>query len=291
MKSRSIPSLEESHLISWVRAEDILTGPLQKLYFNITYIGRFTCKASFSTVRKNMRSVQLLIPTEGEAKLNYQGKEYSLTPGCVMLINNMNLHEYHAMTDNWTFKFCHFRGALSEEYCDYINKIYGPVLLLDDCSLFEIEKNFEELLQITCEDVIPDYTIISHKLYTILMILLSPKNHIELSMRSTTAVQEAAKYIVNNYHQNITTQDISNAVYLSRSYMSEKFSQTYGMSPHEYLTMYRINRAKRDLRDTSESISEIALKNGFRDIFTMSRVFKRKIGLSPSEYRKRVTKD
>ena len=63
--------------------------------------------------------------------------------------------------------------------------------------------------------------------------------------------------------------------------------QTYGISPHDYLISHRISIAKDMLLNTELSISEIAEQTGFRDVFALSRVFRQKQKLSPSEYRRK----
>jgi AraC-like DNA-binding protein len=150
----------------------------------------------------------------------------------------------------------------------------------------EIEARLNEILRLTEETGTPDYAAVSANIYAILTSLLSRKNTVDSQLRSAPAIQQAVAYIAEHYRQNISTQDIADAAYLSRSYMSELFTQTYGMAPHEYLTMYRLTRVKDYLLNTSASLAEIAEQTGFRDIFTLSRVFKQKFGLSPSVYRK-----
>lgn len=288
MKSYDIPAKETDHLISWRRTEDILVGSLDRLYFNMMYTGYYVCRKSFAIHRKNMQSIQLLLTLEGEGKLRYQEKDYRLTPGSAMLINTWNLHEYQALDDGWTFKYLHFRGAMSDEYQSYIDTQFGPVFPLHRKTCLETEERLDAVYRDTEGERIPDYAAVSANIYSILTSFLSPKNAVGSAQKSAAAIQQAAAYIAENYSRNITTQEIADAAYLSRSYMSELFTKTYGMSPHEYLTMYRLSHVKEHLLNTTASVSEIAERNGFRDVFMLSRVFKQKFGMSPSEYRKRM---
>ena len=52
--------------------------------------------------------------------------------------------------------------------------------------------------------------------------------------------------------------------------------------------MYRLSQVKKQLLNTKCSIAEIADQTGFRDVFTLSRVFKRKFGITPTAYRKQL---
>jgi AraC-like DNA-binding protein len=58
------------------------------------------------------------------------------------------------------------------------------------------------------------------------------------------------------------------------------------MTPIAYLNRYRITQAKRLLRETDQSITEIALTVGFSDSSYFSRVFRRETGLSPDAFRR-----
>lgn len=288
MKSTRLPNYEEAHLISWNRTEDIIVGSLQKLYFNITYAGCYVCRKTFEVHRQKFASIQLLLTLEGEGQLHYRESDYRLTPGTVMLIDTWNLHEYRALDDGWKFKYLHFYGGMSDEYLAYIDHQFGPVFSLNKKLFHETEERIDVIFRETeCTDI-PDYPTVSSTIYAILTSFLSPKNAIGSAQRSAMTIQRAVAYIADKYSENITTKEIADAAFLSRSYMSELFKKTYGMSPHEYLTMYRLSHVKEYLRNTTLSLSEIAELTGFRDVFTLSRVFKQKFNVPPSEYRKSI---
>ena len=288
MRSMQVADFEEAHLISWSRTEDIIVGSLQKLYFNMIYTGCYVCRRTFAVHRQRMLSFQLLLTLEGEGILRYQEKEYRLTPGSAMLINTWNSHEYQALDDGWKFKYLHFRGGMSDDYFTYINTQFGPVFPLHIRVFREAEERIDDIFRETDGIGVPDYPTVSSNIYSILTSFLSSKNAVGSAQKSSAAIQQAAAYIAENYRRNITTQEIAEAAYLSRSYMSELFSKTYGISPHEYLTMFRLSHVKEKLLNSTVSVSEIAEQTGFRDVFTLSRVFKQKFGMSPSEYRKSV---
>jgi AraC family transcriptional regulator len=71
---------------------------------------------------------------------------------------------------------------------------------------------------------------------------------------------------------------------LSRCHFSCAFRGSTGMSPHEWLTLARINRARRLLLD-GYSVATVAQACGFNDQAHFSRVFARCEGLAPSRWR------
>ncbi|MBQ8185880.1 MAG: AraC family transcriptional regulator [Clostridia bacterium] len=286
MRSIQVAAYEEKHLISWQRTEDTLVGSLRELYFNMTFTGCYVCRKSFQINRQRFASAQLLLTLEGEGRLHYQDRDYRLTPGTVMLINTWNLHEYHALDDGWKFKYLHFCGGMSDDYLTYINAHLGHVFSLHNRVLYETEEHMDAIFRETDGTGLPDYPTVSSNIYSILTSFLSQKNSVGPAQKSAAAIHRAAAYIAENYARNITTQEIADAVYLSRSYMSEMFAKTYGMAPHEYLIMYRLSHVKDDLINTQRSLSDIAESSGFQNVFALSRVFKQKFGISPSEYRR-----
>ena len=287
MKTIRIPSSEEPHLIRWRRAEDTLVGSLQNLFFHLQYLGDYTCRSSFRIRRRHLDSVLLLLTLEGEGRLRCLDKEYRLTPGTLMLLSPRCPHEYWAVGEGWRIQYLHFSGAMSQEYQEYIQSRFGPVFPLHRKIYLELLESLDTLFRLTERDATPDYAVISTIIYSMLTSLLSVQHPADASQKSTAAIRQAADFIAENYDSPISTQQIADEVHLSRSYMSELFTKFYGMSPHEYLTRYRLSQARDLLRNTELSVSEIAEACGFRDVFTFSRVFRSKYGYSPTQFRKR----
>lgn len=149
MKSHSLPQIETDHLIHGIRTEDTLVGFPAEFYFNMIFAGHYVCKKTFAIKRRVMDSILLLLTLRGEGSLRYREKEYPLTPGSLLLINTQNPHTYHACTDGWTFKYLHFRGAMSMEYQDHIEARFGPVIPLGPSLSAEIEARLDTILRAT----------------------------------------------------------------------------------------------------------------------------------------------
>ncbi len=94
------------------------------------------------------------------------------------------------------------------------------------------------------------------------------------------------RYISYNWNEGINLPDIADACHLSESYCSSLFKQYVGQTISDYITDIRINRASEMLRYSNESVSEIAEKTGFCDIYYFSRTFKKIKGMSPLQFRK-----
>ena len=99
--------------------------------------------------------------------------------------------------------------------------------------------------------------------------------------------EAVAEYLMRHHASPITLDDVSRAFYCSRSHISHQFKKQMGKSVREYLTELRIEDAKRLLRHSGLSVTEIAYSIGFANSDYFSVVFKEHIGCSPTAYRRR----
>ena len=85
--------------------------------------------------------------------------------------------------------------------------------------------------------------------------------------------------------------EVASAVHLSESHFRRSFRDAFGISPVKYITMARITQAQERLRYSNERLTDIAEALGFSSLYYFSVVFKKEVGTSPSEYRKRYSAD
>ncbi len=87
--------------------------------------------------------------------------------------------------------------------------------------------------------------------------------------------------------QELTRDDLARRVGLSPGYFSERFHEHTGHSFSEHLSKLRVDKAARLLRNSNQTLLSIALDCGFSDASYFSKVFRRVMGQSPSEFRQR----
>lgn len=98
------------------------------------------------------------------------------------------------------------------------------------------------------------------------------------------------QFIADRYQDEaLSVKDISAHVMLSSSYVCTLFKNDTGMTLNQYLTEYRIERAKKLLADPRYKIIDISAKVGYSDGNYFGKIFKRVCGMSPSEYREKET--
>ncbi len=104
-------------------------------------------------------------------------------------------------------------------------------------------------------------------------------------------LEKAMRFIQRNYCEMISVDGIAEFAGISRSHLYRVFMKNTGMSPNEYLSAYRINKACSLLRNSGLKINEIASSVGFQDQLYFSRVFKKMKGVSPSGYLKQFQRE
>ena len=98
-------------------------------------------------------------------------------------------------------------------------------------------------------------------------------------------LRKSLEYVDMNYSKKMSIQDMSDFVGLDRKYLHRIFKENLNKSPQEYLISYRINKACSLIKNTELSISNIAMSVGYNDLFHFSRIFKKVMNMSPSDYR------
>ena len=94
------------------------------------------------------------------------------------------------------------------------------------------------------------------------------------------------RYADEQYTDSITISELSATYRKNEKYLGRLFKREIGLSFGEYVLTKRLKKAEKLLKTTNEKIIEIALECGFDNISYFNRVFKKKNGVSPSEYRR-----
>ncbi len=91
-------------------------------------------------------------------------------------------------------------------------------------------------------------------------------------------------YLAEHYNKNIFIHDLENLSGLSQDHLIRQFNKTFGMTPIQYLIRLRVEKAKEYALQSNLSIGEIAGKVGYSDVHTFGKMFKKKTGISLSQF-------
>jgi AraC family transcriptional regulator len=92
-------------------------------------------------------------------------------------------------------------------------------------------------------------------------------------------------YIADNLKTNVSLSELAAIADMSPHYFSELFKQSTGRSPHSYVLLQRIERAKQHLRDPRRTVIDVGLEVGFQNPSHFARMFRKVEGIAPSRFK------
>ena len=98
-------------------------------------------------------------------------------------------------------------------------------------------------------------------------------------------LKRVQEYIEANLDQEVALPQLAAMAGMSSHYFAELFKQSVGFSPHQYMLRRRIQRARKLLQDSNMRILEAGVRSGFSDQSHFTKMFRRMVGVTPSEYR------
>lgn len=106
----------------------------------------------------------------------------------------------------------------------------------------------------------------------------------------SSVIIKAREYIDKSYKKDITLEDVSKEVNISPHYFSKLFKEETGENFIDYLTAVRIQKAKEYLIEGKYNMKEICYQIGYGDPNYFSRIFKKVVGITPTEYKDSIQK-
>jgi AraC family transcriptional regulator len=100
-------------------------------------------------------------------------------------------------------------------------------------------------------------------------------------------VDRVAEFIEDHLDAPLVLDDLARQVWLSPYHFARAFKSTTGLTPHEFVTMRRVERAKSLLIGTGQSVPEVAYSVGYSNVSHFRRLLRRHTGLRPADLRRR----
>lgn len=222
----------------------------------------------------------------GKGMIEIDGKSISLEPGQAFFIDVPSEHCYFlpGNSERWEFLYITLYGDEAAKCWEYIRRTCGTVVTIPIEA--KIIQCLIELYKQVAEKKLLDAYSASAKAYECVMECYRfAKQMDNLDRGVSSDVSKALYYMQMHYQQPIVIEDIANAANLSKYYFINKFREQMSITPMQYLTKIRIERAVQLLRQTNFPIGEIAAKTGYANANYFNKVFKRIVGVSAGRFR------
>lgn len=240
---------------------------------------------------------ELSLIYEGESDFLVNGERVKVVPGTIHLVTPSDYHMQMTGEDQ-TFRYYNIiftPDLISDQLAEALEVQSRPICLRPDAILsgeiFRLAQKLLDEYQALVSDTASSFCeeLIRHgiELLCILIARILPQKDAYDEDR-LYPIRQALSIIRREYRRNITLQEIADKVYLSPAYFSQLFHKTVGVPFSAYLTDYRLQIASRYLSTDTLSLKEVAPLCGFPTFSYFSAAFKKRFGLSPSLYRKRI---
>ncbi len=246
--------------------------PIGKKYENleVLFVGGEKCESEHS-YGPHIRDYTIIhYVKSGEGTLCDKYGEHKVGAGEIFIIRSGEVTTYVAdKTNPWEYIWIALSGV---EDADFLS--LPSVLPYPRATFLSIEEGFVEGYE---------YAFFLGRAYSLLSHLFEKKH--------THYPPEILLYehIELQYMQTFCMDEVARRFGFDRSYLGRCFKKRYGISVREHLLSVRIAHAKEFL-SRGYPVGESGAMCGYSDPFRFSKIFKDKVGITPSEYRKKVAK-
>lgn len=233
---------------------------------------------------------QILYIASGKAHFFFHGKEEIVSAGNVIIYRPKEEQRYYYYgADHTEVYWVHFTGS-------DVKKILRKYGIADNVHIIHTGASLEYktlLLQMIQELKLckADYEELLVSLLQHLLILIHRSTIERPYSGSSSSIQEidgAVRFFHTNYHTNINIRDYAEMHHISQSWFIRLFKDYTGQTPNQYILSLRISNAQSLLESTEYNVSEIAGIVGYDNPLYFSRLFRKLVGMSPSEFRKQL---
>ena len=231
--------------------------------------------------------VEIILDGKGVTAVN--GKDFRIPEYNVFLISSTDLHDFNVSETTHLINISFDRDMICDADIERIIFSNGKkAYSFTETELSRIV-SAAELLEYECERDGELKKELLHYILTEIFRKDAHRNVPEISLEHSRGLRDALVYIELHFRESITLSDVAAKAGYSPAYFSELFRSATGKTYVEEVTGLRLNHA-RAMLSNGFSVSDACFSSGFGSLSNFLEVFKRKYGISPSEYKKTATK-
>lgn len=247
---------------------------------------------------------ELVIITDGHAMQCINEEKFFISAGDVFVIKGNDKHGFQDAKGLQIFNMG-YPNDIFQPLESYLKKLPGFIRLFYAQPMYRKHVKFESNLHLNTKELMEINVIlnlIQHEFlkaedgkeilvpsyfFQIVVILARKFASLKVSLpRCASSLSKTAQYIENHYTEKIKLADLVAMASIPVNLFLKEFKDAFHTSPIQYIIELRIRKACSLLSQKDMSITQIATVVGFEDSNYFSRIFKDRIGLNPSDYRK-----
>lgn len=223
----------------------------------------------------------------GKGSMEADGQIFHVNPGdCIVGFPNQTHIEYADKKDPWVLSWICLSGKSADIFFKKLN-ITPENPIIPHCEQSSIPMLIDEIVQMAVTVGFERDFLLGARLFEFFDELY--KHYAAASTPRTKAsdiyVEQAIYYLDMHYSRNtVTIKSLAETIGLNRSYLYEIFKNKTGISPQEYLTKLRVNKACELLLIPDATVASVAYSVGYEPS-VFSKAFKRVMGITPIQYK------
>lgn len=224
--------------------------------------------------------------TNGSGKLIFQDREFIINKNSGFYMYPGIPHEYFSIEEPWETNWISFDGDSATSLSSALGFMQSDTFYISETNI--LDSMIKDIyLSATSKNAHKGFKC-SELLYSFLILLSKCKSVKAPCSESNRRKQinEVISFIESNFHLNPSLKDIANIINVSPQYLCRIFETSLSMSPFEFMTKLKIQKAKELLITKNHlTVNEIAKLSGFNSTTYFCTVFKKLESLSPSNFR------
>lgn len=238
------------------------------------------------------RSIEIFAVFKGKLYFLLNEKKIPLHEGQFVIVNSNEVHSVFSSKPNLTIVLQIPLSAFEKYFTDEQFILFShQVSTQDDKMMKLIEEMYEIYIKKEC-----GYELKVQSLFYMMMYLLvtvyreteADEDMVHMHKR-LNKLADITSYIRDNYKNDLSLKNIADMFGYSPTYLSKLFQKYEKINYKAYLQSVRVEYAYKDLIGTDKRISEIAESHGFPNQKAFANEFRKKYGMLPSEYRKKLS--
>lgn len=250
-------------------------------------IYRLIHRPDMITVRpEGRKDYQLLYISAGKAFFHFEREEKEVSEGSMVLYRpgESQRYSYYAR-DNPEVCWIHFSGREAGTILDKIG--FGASRILYCGNSFNCLELFRSIiLELQLKRPCFEELLCLYLRQLFVGIQRTQLGFATEKHFSCRELEATVRYFNEAFSQNIRIEEYAKNQHMSVCWFIRSFKRYMGITPMQYITSIRLNKAKELLKNTNYSIQEISELVGYENPLYFSRIFRKQIGCTPSAYRK-----
>lgn len=226
--------------------------------------------------------MEFLVMKKGEMTIEYNDKILSLSEGETAIIPPHTVHKGYTTSSPAIYDAVMFDLRFFYNETPVCREILP--LFFDGKVTFNAITSNKKIYNCLCEICQSEKPLQTVSLIYLLLFLVYENEVIDAKPYVYSGIKNITNYIEENFCEPLSTASLSAVFNYSPEHFCRKFKEGTGITPMNYLKIYRLERAYKMLEDGNKNISSVAAKCGFDDANYFTRCFKKHFGAPPKNY-------